>query len=608
MTMQPVTIGDPASLTRNIDPSDYVVGWKTTGLPGDAVALDSFTDLLEVRVRPVLTAIIQSDAPTGIRLTDFDLTGTSLQLSYDVGGHAAHLLVDLADLFASAGLPENIATSASRGTSSMFPTFDHVHSLPSRTIPGEIPLVGLDQLATAPPAGYSKRLGFDATGVPVFLDELAGFPLSDMNPVDVGAAGAPTPGTSGEASRQTHGHGIAARSVGFTELLSAPTTTDYGRALGFDATTGEPTAIDVGAGGGTFLSQTDTPGTFGSAGQVPQVNVAQDALEFGGPYQPLPTPADPTSLRATDAFDMALEVGWNAVTGAEAYEWQRRVSGAVWPAGNGTRTTQTSTRNASPLALVSYDFRARSVGQGGLLRSGWTELLNIPVIATPTPGTSANNVLTRVRSQTLRYVWDNLDVNNGGSGQARVVKAARYEYQYRVENAPDWGSLVAHATATAAQVSGLVDGTMYEMRVQGVVQRSDGTGTDVTGLWSAASNAEKPVKQTATLTYGVAPTRTGIISSPRTVEIPLTGSITFEITNALNPVADGEFYALDLARGDEYDRAYNLSVLETRPLATDITAGSNYMVEVEPASGPRRYSVGPSTAITQTQIWYIEVA
>ena len=483
---------------------------------------------------------------------------------------------------------------------------DHMHRLPSRAL-SESPVVGLDQLASASPAGYGKRLGFDATGIPVFLDELAGFPLSDLNPIDVGASGAPTPGTDGEASRRTHGHGIAARSVGLAELLSAPTMADYGRALGFDAVTGEPAVIDVGTGGGTFLSQTDTPGAFGTAGQVPQVNVALDALVFGGPYQPLPTPADPTNVHATDAFDMALEVGWSAVSGAEAYEWQRKSSSAPWPAGNGTRTTQTSTRSTSSLALGNYDFRIRSVGQGGLLRSGWTELLNIPVIATPTPATSVNNLLTRVRSQSLRFAWDDLDVDNGGSGATRVVKTSTYDFQYR-EAGQAWGNLTGHNDSTFVNVNGLVNGILYEMRVMGSVLRSDGTGTSVAGLWSAASNQEKPVKDTVTLTYGVAASRTGVITDPRTAELPLTGGTTFEITNAMNPVTDGQFYVLDIARGDEYDRAYNLSVLETRPLATDITAGSNYMAESEPASGPRRYSVGPSTAITQTQIWYIEVA
>ena len=141
----------------------------------------------------------------------------------------------------------------------------------------------------------------------------------------------------------------------------------------------------------------------------------------------------------------------------------------------------------------------------------------------------------------------------------------------------------------------------------GTVERSDMSRTDVVGPWSGASNAETPVKNTVTLTYGVSDSRTGTITAPRTIEIPLTGGVTFEITNAGNPALDGQFYVMDLARGPEYDRVYDLTVLETRPLPTDITAGSTYMAEPEPASGPRRYSVGPAVATSATQLWYIEV-
>ena len=144
---------------------------------------------------------------------------------------------------------------------------------------------------------------------------------------------------------------------------------------------------------------------------------------------------------------------------------------------------------------------------------------------------------------------------------------------------------VTHSGLTAVDVNGLTDGTTYEMRVMGSVERSDQTRTAVDGPWSAASNAEKPVKDTVTLTYGVANTRTGAITNPRDVEVPFTGGVTFEITNGANPVTAGQFYALDLARGDEYAHDYNLQALETRPLATDITAGSNYVEEANPASG-----------------------
>ena len=141
----------------------------------------------------------------------------------------------------------------------------------------------------------------------------------------------------------------------------------------------------------------------------------------------------------------------------------------------------------------------------------------------------------------------------------------------------------------------------------GLVDRSDPGGTDVAGAWSAASNQQNPVKDTVTLTYGVANTRTGAITAPRTIELtPSTGQ-EIEITNSANPVTAGQFYALDVDRGDEYARNYNIVLLETRPLPTDITAGSNYVAEADVNTGERRYSIGPAANNSSTQRWFVEV-
>ena len=132
------------------------------------------------------------------------------------------------------------------------------------------------------------------------------------------------------------------------------------------------------------------------------------------------------------------------------------------------------------------------------------------------------------------------------------------------------------------------------------------------GEEQAASVRETPVAPegliTITLMYGVADTRTGPIINPRTIEVPVPGGITFEITNASYPAIDGQFYVMDVARAAGYSRKYDLSVLETRPIPSDITAGSAYRAEAEPVSGPRRYSVGPSESIDRLQRWHIELA
>ena len=79
-----------------------------------------------------------------------------------------------------------------------------------------------------------------------------------------------------------------------------------------------------------FLTLVDTPSSFGAAGRSVIVNDDEDGLIFGGPYQLLPAPSNPSNVRATDAFDSRLKIDWNSTTNAESYEWQQRANGDTW--------------------------------------------------------------------------------------------------------------------------------------------------------------------------------------------------------------------------------------------------------------------------------------
>ena len=451
MTMQPVVVGDAASQVREIDLTDFIVGWKTSGNPDEAVALDTLRDLLEVRARSVLRQIILAEAPTGLTLSDLTIEAPlTLKLGFMIGSNAAELTVDFTTHFVSTGEPQPIAGTGDHGREDAFTHPDHAHRLPKRTL-GETPVVDLDTIANAPVSGRGKHLGFHSTtGVPEFQDAGASSPLGTANPQPVGGANAPRPGVSTDHTPIDHEHAVAPRSVGLGELKTAPTAADHGKVIGYDAA-GNPVAILPGSG--TFIGDTDTPSAYGTKGQVPEINTAMDALVFGGPYQPLEHPSDPTNLRATDAFDMALEVSWNIVANAAYYEWQTRTTGASWPAGDGNQSQTTSART-TPIPLGTYDFRVRAVSPNGHLKSNWVELASIPVIATPVPAASTSNVLTRVRSRTLRFAWQDLDVNNGGSGAARVSKHAEYEYQHRLAGTNVWPSAVGHDTSTSVQTHG----------------------------------------------------------------------------------------------------------------------------------------------------------
>ena len=156
----PVTIGDAASISRDIDPSEYAIGWRVTGPPGEAVSMDTWQVLLETRLRAILTSIITADAPTGITLQDFTIVAPmTLRMEYTVGGSAAHLDLDLTTLFTT-DVPANVAAVAAAGSADGITHPDHGHRLPSRA-QSETPIVGLDQFTNAPVAGRGKRFGFN---------------------------------------------------------------------------------------------------------------------------------------------------------------------------------------------------------------------------------------------------------------------------------------------------------------------------------------------------------------------------------------------------------------------------------------------------------------
>ena len=140
------------------------------------------------------------------------------------------------------------------------------------------------------------------------------------------------------------------------------------------------------------------------------------------------------------------------------------------------------------------------------MNSNWVSVTGIPLIVTPTPAAASTRNLQRNGSARLRLNWNDLDVNNGGSGSARVTKNIVYDIQHR-EVSGAYGPATRMGTSTNRTITGLANGTFYEARIRGIAIRSDATNTEVEGPWSTESNQEKPVKDTVTLTYGVANTR-----------------------------------------------------------------------------------------------------
>ena len=118
----------------------------------------------------------------------------------------------------------------------------------------------------------------------------------------------------------------------------------------------------------------------------------------------------------------------------------------------------------------------------------------------------------------------------------------------------------------------------------------------------AVTPAARPVGAAVSFTFGMSDTRDGPIIRPRSIMLTPGIGAEFEISNAVYPAAAGQFYSMDVEHGHIIER------LETRPLPSDITRGSAYQAEPSPATGPRRYSVGPAVTLAEIQTWWVVVS
>ena len=209
--------------------------------------------------------------------------------------------------------------------------------------------------------------------------------------------------------------------------------------------------------------------------QVRAVNRAGVSLASNPAYaMPATTPGVPQNFETT-AGDGEVSLSWDAPysNGGSTitdYEYSYRVgsSGYFDPwvsAGTDQSETVTGLTNGT-----LYNFRARAVNSVGASPTTG------PYSATPeapisTPGPPTSLTVTAAINGIVIFTWD-VPSDDGGA------PIEGYEYQYREEGTSTWSS-VTSVTYRAGLITGLTNGTTYEIQVWAVNSVGSGTISDI---------------------------------------------------------------------------------------------------------------------------------
>ncbi|NOU59246.1 fibronectin type III domain-containing protein [Marinifilum caeruleilacunae] len=180
-------------------------------------------------------------------------------------------------------------------------------------------------------------------------------------------------------------------------------------------------------------------------------------------------PGIPQNVVASNITYNSFTISWDALTDADDYDLEIRVSGGSWTSFN---TTATSYDYSSADASTDYEFRVRGnneVGAGEFSPIGTLSTDPIPVPGTPT-GLSASNVT----SSSFTLSWSS------------VQFADNYDVQIR----EDGGAWEAYSTSsTSFDYTSALAETTYEFQVRATNSTGD---SDYTAIQSVTTLGESP--------------------------------------------------------------------------------------------------------------------
>ncbi len=157
-----------------------------------------------------------------------------------------------------------------------------------------------------------------------------------------------------------------------------------------------------------------------------------------------------SGLVISNITNTSAKASWNAVTGANSYDFEYKLStSGTWTVVNVTTTNYTMN---GLTAGLTYNTRVKTICTGG--NSNYSSQVNFTTTGGGSCGTPTN------------FKVSNITTNSANASWTAVTGATSYNFQYKLTTSQTWSQ--ANVTVTSVNLTGLASGTSYDVRVQAV--------------------------------------------------------------------------------------------------------------------------------------------
>ncbi|MFT3681729.1 MAG: fibronectin type III domain-containing protein [Ferruginibacter sp.] len=306
----------------------------------------------------------------------------------------------------------------------------------------------------------------------------------------------------------------------------------------------------------------------------------------------------PSGLTASSITSSTATVSWTAVSGANSYDVDYKLSSASTWTNAATATTSTSVSLSALTASSVYDYRVRTNCSSG--SSSYTAA-QFTTGAAATCNAPTGLASASITSSTATVSW------------TAVSGAASYAVDYKLSSASTWTSAATATTSTSVALSGLTAASVYDYRVRtncsGGLNSTYTSAQFTTAAASTCATAFEPNETTATaaaITSGV--TNSAAIGTSTDVDyFKITTTATSNIVyNLVGPSGvDYDLYVYN-SSGTQVGTGQGSTATETITLSSQ--AAGTYYIKVIGYSGANSstcYTIkATATTVTSCQSSY----
>ena len=177
----------------------------------------------------------------------------------------------------------------------------------------------------------------------------------------------------------------------------------------------------------------------------------------------------PTGLQISNITTNSATASWNAVSGANSYTFEYKIStSGTWT----VATVTTTSYNMTGLSANStYNTRVKTNCTSG--SSAYSAQVNFTTSSGGSCGTPTNLSVSNITTTTATVSW------------TAVAGASSYNFQYKLNTSGQWNQV--NVTTTSVNMTGMSPATKYDVRVQAVCGSTLGAFTNVVSFTTLAS-------------------------------------------------------------------------------------------------------------------------